>query len=147
MFIDDPVLPNIKLCKEDVQFMKTTLSTGPAQVEIKFGSMQFDSYFVIIVSNMGAKQIAINYGAENEGAIYRRLIDTCGSHYVPAEDVSYTPAAIYQFLAPIAKKHFDTELQMQPMLDQIEETNATHAMRVNEVIKTPHLTDWFFHSK
>ena len=25
--------------------------------------------------------------------------------------------------------------------------NITHGTRVNEVIKNPHITDWFFHSK
>ena len=67
-YIDDPVLPDIKLSKDDVQFMKTSMSVGPAQVEIKFGFMQFDSK-LIISSNQTPQKIAFNCGADNKDDI------------------------------------------------------------------------------
>ena len=37
--------------------------------------------------------------------------------------------------------------ELHSLLPHPTETNVTHGMRANAVIKNPHLTDWFFHSK
>jgi hypothetical protein len=75
--------------------MKTSMSVGPAQVEIKFSSMQFDSH--IISSNQTPREIARHCGPDNEDAIYRRLTDTCGSYHVCKEDAECIPGLIYTY--------------------------------------------------
>ena len=37
--------------------------------------------------------------------------------------------------------------ELHSLLPHSTQTEVTHSMRVNAVIKNPHLTDWFFHSK
>ena len=37
--------------------------------------------------------------------------------------------------------------ELHSLLPHPTETNVTHGMRANAVIKNPHLTDWFFHSQ
>ena len=37
--------------------------------------------------------------------------------------------------------------ELHSLLPHPTETNVTHGMRVHTVVKSPHITDWFFHSK
>ena len=48
VFIDDPVMPNIKYNQDGVQMLKTTMSVGACMISVKYGSMQFDSKLIII---------------------------------------------------------------------------------------------------
>lgn len=78
-WIDDPVAPDSNKDSESVQQLKNVISTGDCIVEIKYGTMVFDSSILIITSNMSPQNLAVNCGEENYQAIYRRLNDTCGS--------------------------------------------------------------------
>ena len=64
---------------DSIQQLKNIFSTGNCQIEVKFGTMVFDSPIVIITSNASARQIALSTGEAAE-PIYRRLTDTCGSY-------------------------------------------------------------------
>ena len=59
---------------DSIQQLKNIFSTGNCQIEVKFGTMVFDSPIVIITSNASARQIALSTGEAAE-PIYRRLTD------------------------------------------------------------------------
>ena len=71
-FIDDPDLFNIKQDMAEVVAFKNCISYGPFQVEIKFGSMQFDSKLVIISCNTQPEIFCASAGPTAE-AISRRI--------------------------------------------------------------------------
>lgn len=76
MWMDDPCTPDPhKLNEAAVTFKNVIGSTGPLQVEIKYGSMQFDSHLVIITSNLSPDRMANGFGTESCDAMYRRLQD------------------------------------------------------------------------
>ena len=79
-WIDDPVTMNAAKDKETIQHLKNIFSTGHCQIEVKYGTMVFDSKIVIITSNAGPRAIANSCG-ESAEPIFRRLIDTCGSYH------------------------------------------------------------------
>ena len=71
--------------KDTIQHLKNVFLTGNCQVEVKYGTMVFDSKLVIISSNASPRQIALSCGEACE-PIYRRFVDTCGSfHYYDRE--------------------------------------------------------------
>ena len=83
VWIDDPVSPDSRSNSEDMQQFKTLLScSGPMQVQIKGGAVQFDSDIIIISGNTNPADLADKFGLECRDAIYRRLTDEPGSHYV-----------------------------------------------------------------
>lgn len=95
VFVDDPVMPDVKVNKDDIQGLKLVMSTGACQVEIKYGSMQFDSKLIIVASNQSPELIAQRCGSDNSDAIFRRLTDTFGAHYIGNEHTaSQIPALI-----------------------------------------------------
>lgn len=72
VWIDDPN-PVGKWSEESAAHFKTVLSTGPTLVEVKHGSMQFDSHLVIISTNLQPGELAASFGSTSEPAILRRL--------------------------------------------------------------------------
>lgn len=80
VWLDDPV-PEV--CQpENKQQLRNVLSTGPARVEVKFGSMQFDAELLIISCNYPASQMAMAFGSESYEPLLRRFTDTCGEFRV-----------------------------------------------------------------
>lgn len=71
--IDDPSMFNLKFGDEECQIFKNLISSEETQVEIKFGSMQFTSCLVIIVSNSPPEFFASCSGAHNSDAILDRV--------------------------------------------------------------------------
>jgi len=49
--VDDPSPPDAQKDRETAQRFKTAISTGPAYQEVKFGTMVYDPYLVVIISN------------------------------------------------------------------------------------------------
>ena len=86
MWIDDPIGTKDSKDLESVQRLKNILSTGPTYIEVKFGSMVFDSRLVIISTNIHPQLMAESMGPDNETAMYRRFTDTCGAHYIGTRD-------------------------------------------------------------
>ena len=79
-WIDDPVSP---LCfqtgdEEPVQRFKTVISTGEIVVEVKDGSMVFDSSLIIVSTNIGPDDMAKACGLDKEEAMFWRFTDTVG---------------------------------------------------------------------
>ena len=54
-------------------FKNVVGSSGPCQVEIKFGAMQFDSHIIIITTNVPPDAMAESFGAYSNEAMYRRF--------------------------------------------------------------------------
>ena len=83
-WIDDPVSPSCFHTgdEEPVQRFKTVVSTGEILVEVKHGSMVFDSSLIIVSTNIGPDDMAKACGLDNEQAMYRRFTDTCGAHEI-----------------------------------------------------------------
>ena len=80
-WIDDPVCLDTQKDMDSIQQLKNIFSTGNCQIEVKFGTMVFDSPIVIITSNASPREIALSTG-EAADPIYRRLTDTCGSYHL-----------------------------------------------------------------
>ena len=55
---------------DSIQQLKNIFSTGNCQIEVKFGTMVFDSPIVIITSNASPRQIALSTGEAAE-PLYR----------------------------------------------------------------------------
>ena len=79
VWIDDPVMLDSTKDSESVQQLKNVFSTGNAVVEVKYGSLTFDSKLVIITSNPSPEYLAGSCGQDNYEPILRRLTDACGS--------------------------------------------------------------------
>lgn len=81
-WIDDPVSPEECRDSESIQQLKNVMSVGDCFVEVKYGTMVFDSNLLIITSNIDPMKLAVVCGEENRDPIYRRLTDTCGSYWL-----------------------------------------------------------------
>ena len=83
-WIDDPVSPSTLRTgdEEPVQRFKTVISTSEVLVEVKHGTMVFDSSLIIVTRNISPSDMALACGADNEDAMYRRFTDTCGAHLI-----------------------------------------------------------------
>ena len=83
-WIDDPVSPSCFRTgdEEPVQRFKTVISTGEILVEVKHGSMVFDSSLIIVSTNIAPDDMAKACGLDNEKAMFRRFTDTCGAHEI-----------------------------------------------------------------
>ena len=86
---DDPIPPNIKVDGDDIQMLKRVISTGDTIVEVKYGSVVFDTYLLIITANTDPRQLAERCGLECREAIFRRFIDTCGAHEITSSNRDY----------------------------------------------------------
>ena len=69
--------------EEPVQRLKTMISYGETLIEVKHGSMVFDSSLIIISTKLDPKQMAKACGIDNDCAMYRRFTDTCGAYEIP----------------------------------------------------------------
>lgn len=90
-WIDDPVSPEPGIETDSIQQLKNVMSIGDCIVEIKYGSLVFDSALLIITSNIHPVALANSCGDENRAPIYRRLTDSCGAFYISkANHLHYT---------------------------------------------------------
>ena len=72
--IDDPGQFNVKFSDEDTAAFKNVISTGAHIVEVKGGSMQFDSRLVVVVSNTDPDTLSNTAGLLARDAVYDRLV-------------------------------------------------------------------------
>ena len=74
-----------------MQRFKTVISTGEVLVEVKHGSMVFDSSLIIITTNIPPDDMSRHSracGIDNEDAMYRRFCDTAGAHCIPTSNIA-----------------------------------------------------------
>lgn len=71
-----------------MQRFKTVISTGEVLVEVKHGSMVFDSSLIIVTSNLNPRDMAKACGLDNEEAMYRRFTDTCGAFEISDKKIA-----------------------------------------------------------
>lgn len=97
VYIDDPVCSNATKSGDEsnVQRLKNIMSTGDVIVEIKGGTMVFDSSFIIITCNLTPRDLAASCGPDNQEAVLRRFQDTCGCHYVPDRETCLRQMTVY----------------------------------------------------
>lgn len=67
---------------KSIQQLKNVMSVGDCYVEVKYGTMVFDSNLLIITSNIDPMKLAVACGEENCDPIYHRLTDTCEAFYI-----------------------------------------------------------------
>ena len=84
-WIDDPVSSSCFRTgdEEPVQHLKTVISYGETLIEVKHGSMVFDSSLIVISTNIDPESMAKACGIDNECAMYRKFTDTAGAHEIP----------------------------------------------------------------
>lgn len=80
--MDDPCPIDQRTNETATVFKNVVGSSGPCQVEIKFGAMQFDSHLIIITTNTPPDIMAHSFGVASEEAMYRRFTDPPGEMYV-----------------------------------------------------------------
>ena len=78
-WIDDPVSPDDKNDCESIQQLKNIMSGGDCFVEVKHGTMVFDSNLLIMTTNTDPMRLVVACGEENRDPIHRRLTDSCGA--------------------------------------------------------------------
>ena len=81
-WIDDPVSPDDGRESESIQQLKNVMSVGDCFIEVKYGTMVFDSALLIVTSNIDPMKLAVSCGEENRHAIHRRLTDSCGAYWL-----------------------------------------------------------------
>jgi len=83
-WIDDPASPNAIRTgdEEPIQRLKTVISTGEILVEVKHGTMVFDSSLIVLSTNMNPEDLARACREDNREAMYQRFTDTAGAHYI-----------------------------------------------------------------
>ena len=89
-WINDPVNPSCFRTgdEEPVQRLKTVISYGETLIEVKHGSMVFDSSLIIISTNIDPESMSKACGIDNEVAKYRRFTDTCGAHEIATQSTA-----------------------------------------------------------
>ena len=83
VIIDDPSIPTNQFNMANIsETYKNILSTGEFICNVKYGSMQFDSHLVIILSNIPAREMADAFAPEDREAHYRRFADSFGEYNI-----------------------------------------------------------------
>lgn len=123
VWIDDPVPPSSTFTSEEAQQLKTVISTGPVNVEIKFGNMVFDSPLLIFSLNFTPGELVAKITGSEDKALLRRFTDTDGSHLV-SQRGSIRPliAQILRSIDNVAQHFYGISLDMLPIV------NHVHAM-------------------
>lgn len=73
VWMDDPCPIETRTQEMATIFKNVVGSSGPCQVEIKFGAMQFDSHLIIITSNVPPDNMAESFRSYSNEAMYRRF--------------------------------------------------------------------------
>lgn len=128
VWIDDPVTQNVPRTGDEssVQRFKNIISTGDVLVEVKCGSMVFTSPLIIITSNLDPGAIANSCGPDNQEAIYRRLTDTCGSHYIAnwREATLQMPIHLLKCIKRNLKLNNDLDIDIERVVHNIADFKA-----------------------
>ena len=97
------------------------MSTGDTLVEVKYGTMVFDSKLVIVSSNLHPQEMATSMGSENIEPMYRRFTDTCGTHEVYTRKLARENLRI--FLLKILKRKFELNYDIGDIYDNLPVCN------------------------
>ena len=122
--IDDPGLFDPMNKGDDVHAFKSIISAEEHLVEIKFGSMQFDSHLVIIITNYDAGMLANSAGLENQDAVMDRLVGSRSiirsALYIPNKDSAriFLVQALCKILRKLcsARFHYDLDIDAIPSM-------------------------------
>ena len=82
VWMDDPCPVENRTHETATIFKNVVGSTGPCQVEIKFGAMQFDSHLIIITTNVPPDAMAESFGNYSNEAMMRRFTHPMQDIYV-----------------------------------------------------------------
>ena len=106
-WIDDPICSSANRTgdEEPVQRLKNIMSMGELIVEVKHGSIVFDSSFIIISCNQDPQYMADSCSPDNREAMYRRFTDTCGAHHIDTKRTARERLPVH--LCKMIKKNID----------------------------------------
>lgn len=122
VYIDDPVAnAAVKTGDESsVQRLKNIISTGDTLVEIKGGTMVFDSSLIIITCNMAPRALANSCGIDNADAMYRRFVDTAGAYWISnREDTKRLTKHLIKVIQRNVKEIWDIDINAQQIYDTL----------------------------
>ena len=122
-WIDDPVTPSATRTgdEEPIQRLKTVISTGDVLVEVKHGTMVFDSSLIIISSNIDPEDMARSSGPDNQAAMYRRFTDTCGAHFIGTEVTARNrlPVHLVRIICANLEFNHNMEIDVETVISNI----------------------------
>lgn len=126
-WMDNPCTPDQCTNEAAVTFKNVVGSSGPCQVEIKYGSMQFDSHLIIITSNTHPDVMAESFGPESAQSMRRRFYDPPGQIAVKYRSKAKALVEkITKVIGTIAKKRFDITVDVDavkaliPLVEHVE---------------------------
>ena len=73
VWIEDPGAFDTRFNVDDVNAFKMLISTGACLQEVKYGSVQFDSYLVIVTSNVAPYDLALSAGPTSYQPVMDRV--------------------------------------------------------------------------
>ena len=117
VIIDDPSNFSSKMADEQIQQLKTVLSPETNQIQIKYGSMVFDSKLVIILSNYSPEEAAKSAGSHNYHAILRRFTDSCGAYHIENAITNKEYELVFEVIAENFEIDIDFEEAMSRLPD------------------------------
>ena len=121
VWIDDPGEFDMKFHPEEVAAFKNVISNGPHTVEIKYGSMQFDSKLCIITTNLTPGRFLRSSGP-NFDALDRRIgRDSIIGAPEHCSSLEYCKTKLYKhafkIIAQIARVYFNIELDVNYLIN------------------------------
>lgn len=125
IIIDDPAPFDMRCHPDEVALFKNVVSSEETIVEVKFGSRQFDSYLVIVLSNMSSCELADSAGLICRDAVMDRLTGSrAASHQeckvsTPYQAREKLPTYLIKVVARIVHHYFDLEFDVQAILDNM----------------------------
>ena len=97
VWIEDPGDFDTKFNVDDVNAFKMLISTGACLMEVKYGSVQFDSYLVIVTSNVAPWDLAHSAGPTSFQPVMDRVD---GNHaarkFIYARNKEYVRGQMYK---------------------------------------------------
>ena len=123
-WLDDPCSPAVARTgdEEPIQRLKNVFSTGEVLVEVKHGSMVFDSSLVILSCNFDPRDLAQACGSDSRDAMYT---DTCGAYEIDTRvaAVRRLPVHLTKMIARNLEQ-FDITIDVDTVIKKLPEFKA-----------------------
>ena len=130
VWMDDPCPIEQRTQEMATIFKNVVGSSGPCQVEIKFGAMQFDSHLIIITTNVPPDHMAESFGSFSNEAMYRRF--TTPMDPVFCQD--RVTCNLVRVIAAKAKDVFDIDIDVEFTVSQFPVIRKTVYPAFNDLV-------------
>ena len=126
VWMDDPCPIETRTQEMATIFKNVVGSSGPCQVEIKFGAMQFDSHLIIITSNVPPDNMAESFRSYSNEAMYRRFTQPLDPIYALNREVCVKMKKfLVQVIAAKAKDVYDIDVDVNYVVSQFPVVRKT----------------------